>query len=115
MNPSSSTPLDAKLFAIGVLSIIAGVLFVGFMLVTQQPAYAIGMNDRSGDYILATQQLSTTSEGIVVVDSAAKRAIIYEFDYNNKALNILRQIALDQLPKPRDNETGGRSPGGRRP
>ena len=115
MNPSTSTPLDARLFAIGVLSITAGVLFVGLMLVMQQPAYAIGMNDRSGDYILATQQLSTTSEGIVVVDAAAKRVIIYEFDYNNKVLNILRQIALDQLPKPRDNEPAARPPGGRKP
>jgi hypothetical protein len=115
MNPTPSTPLDAKLFAIGVLSITAGVLFVGFMLVTQQPAYAIGMSDRSGDYILATQQLSTTSEGIVVVDAAAKRVIIYEFDYNNKVLNILRQIALDQLPKPRESETGPRPPSGRKP
>jgi hypothetical protein len=112
MNQSPSTTLDAKLFAIGVLSITAGVLFVGLMLMSQQPAYAIGMNDRSGDYILATQQLSTTSEGVVVVDSAAKRAIIYEFDYNNKAFNILRQIALDQLPKPRDNEPRARTPAG---
>jgi hypothetical protein len=115
MNPSRSTPLDTKTFAIGVLGITAGVLFVGFMLVTQQPAYGIGMSDRSGDYILATQQLSTTSEGIVVVDAAAKRAIIYEFDYNNKRLNILRQIALDQLPKPRDTDTGVRPPVGRKP
>lgn len=115
MKPSPAMPLDARLFAIGVLSITAGVLFVGFMLVTQQPAYAIGMNDRSGDYILATQQLSTTSEGVVVVDAAAKRLIVYEFDYNNKVLNIVRQIPLDQLPKPRESDAGVRPPVGRRP
>ena len=115
MNASQTTALDAKLFAIGVLSITACLLFVGLMVVTQQPAYAIGMNDRSGDYLMATQQLTNTSEGVVVVDSAAKRMIIYEFDYNTRAMNLLRQVALDQMPKPRDRDAGARAPAGRRP
>jgi hypothetical protein len=115
MNQTPATALDGKLFAIGVLGITACVLFVGFMLVTQQPAYAIGMNDRAGDYIMATQQLSTTSEGVIIIDAAAKKLIIYEFDYNNKVMNILRQVQLDQLPKPRDREAPARTPTGRRP
>jgi hypothetical protein len=27
--------------------------------------------------------------------------IIYNFDYNNRSLEILRRVYLDQLPKPR--------------
>ena len=101
MSTTPSRPLDARTFAIGVLGITACVLFVGLILMQQQPAYAIGMNDRGGDYILLTQQLSTTTEGIVVVDAAAKQVVIYNFDYNNRSLEILRRIYLDQLPKPR--------------
>lgn len=104
MSTTPSRPLDARTFAVGVLGITACVLFVGLILISQQPAQAIGMNDRGGDYILLTQQLSTTTEGIVVVDAAAKQVIIYNFDYNNRSLEILRRIYLDQLPKPRATE-----------
>jgi 5-bromo-4-chloroindolyl phosphate hydrolysis protein len=114
MSTTPSRPLDARIFAIGVLGITACVLFVGLILISQQPAYAIGMNDRGGDYIMLTQQLSTTTEGIVVVDAAAKQVIIYNFDYNNKALEILRRIYLDQLPKPRATEAEQTAPARRR-
>lgn len=92
--------LDAKTFAIGILSVTACVLFVGLVLFIQTPAQAIGMNDRGGDYIMLTQQISNTAEAIVVIDAAAKRMILYGFDYNNKQLDIIRQVWLDQLPKP---------------
>lgn len=105
MSATPSRPLDARTFAIGVLGITACVLFVGLILIAQQPAYAIGMNDRGGDYIMLTQQLSTTTEGVAVVDAAAKQVVIYSFDYNNRSLEILRRIYLDQLPKPRATDT----------
>jgi hypothetical protein len=113
MSTTPSRPLDAKVFAIGVLGITACILFVGLILVSQRPAYAIGMNDRGGDYIMLTQQLSTTTEGIVVLDAAAKQMIVYNFDYNNRSLDILRRVYLDQLPKPRATD-GQQTPAPRR-
>jgi len=100
MDPKTAHTLDGRTFAIGVLSITSCILFVGLLLVWQPPAQAVGMNDRAGDYILLTQQLSQTTEGVVVIDAAARRMIIYEFDYNDKVLNILNGAPLDQLPKP---------------
>jgi hypothetical protein len=105
MSDAAARPLDGKAFAIGVLSVTACILLVGFLLVSQTPAYAIGMNDRGGDYILLTQQRSTTSEAVVLIDAAAKRMIIYEFDYNKRTLDLLRTVPLDQLPKPRTRES----------
>ncbi len=105
MDHAPSSSLDAKALAIGVLTITACILFVGLILINQSPAYAIGMNDRGGDYIMLTQQLSDTTEGIVVIDAAAKQMIVYEYDYNNRSLDILRQVPLDQLPKARPAES----------
>jgi Na+/H+-translocating membrane pyrophosphatase len=102
MNTEQSAAVDTKTFAIGVLAVTACVLFVGFLFVSQQPAGATGMNDRGGDYVLLTQQISATTEAVVVVDAAAKQMIVYAFDYNNKTLEILQRTGLDQLPKPRD-------------
>lgn len=96
---------DSRTLATGVLGITACLLFVGLILVAQPTARAIGMNDRGGDYIMLTQQLSSTTEGIVVIDAAAKQMIVYAFDYNTKTLEILRQVPLEQLPKPRDRAT----------
>lgn len=107
MRPASPTTIDGKTFGIGVLSVTACILFVGLMLLLTQPArpaHAIGMNDRGGDYIMLTQQLSNSSEGIVVIDAAAKRMIVYAFDYNNRVLEIVQRVPLHRLPKPRDDE-----------
>lgn len=104
--------IDGKTLGIGVLSVTAAILFVGLMLVSNQPprqAQAIGMNDRAGDYIMLTQQLSTTTEAVVVIDAAAKQMIAYEFDYNNKVLEILQRVNLADMPKPgRANNNDGR-------
>jgi hypothetical protein len=112
---SPQTHIDGRTFAIGVLSVTACMLFVGFLLVTtlSTPASAVGTSDRSGDYIMVTQQLSTSQEGIVLLDSAAKRMIVYGYDYNRKQLLPLSGFSLDQLHGPaRENapRAKGRQP-----
>ena len=108
------TTIDGRTLAIGVLSVTACILFVGFLLVTTftTPAHAIGMNDSAGDYKVATQQLTTSSEGVVVIDAAAKRLIVYGFDYNRKQLVPLSTFELERLqaPAPPDARGGGRRP-----
>jgi hypothetical protein len=105
MTTTTVNRLSPVQLATGALGLTACALFVALILVTQPAAQAIGMNDRGGDYIMLTQQLSSTTEGVVVIDAAAKQMIIYAFDYNTKTLEILRQVPLDQLPKPRDRGT----------
>lgn len=99
-----SRVVDVRTFAIGVLSVTACVLFVGLLLVANQPtpAYGIGQSDRGGDYVMLTQQLTTSTEGLVVVDAAAKKLILYGFDYNRKSLTIVDGFNLDRLRKPRE-------------
>jgi hypothetical protein len=106
MNANQTQAIDGKTFAIGVLTVTACILFIGFLLVGNaaiRPAYGFAMNDRGGDYILMTQQLSNSNESLVVIDAAAKRMIVYVFDYNDKALEILTPpVDLSQMPKPSD-------------
>lgn len=97
---SRPNTIDGKLFAIGVLSVTACVLFVGFLLVSMMPspAYAGGQNDRGGDYLMLTQQIDDSVEGIVVIDAASKRLVMYAFDYNRKNIKPLARFRLDRLP-----------------
>jgi len=106
MNEPQTQPVDAKLLGIGVLSVTACVLLVGLILVLIQPtpAQANGENDRAGDYIMATQQLSTSTDAIVVIDAAARQMIFYGFDYNDRTLQILQRVNLASMPKPRPPE-----------
>lgn len=94
--------VDGKTFAIGILSVTATILFVGFLVVTMlpTPASAIGQSDRGGDYIMLTQQLTTSNEGIVIIDAAAKRLIVYGYDYNRKQIVPMSWFELEQLQKP---------------
>lgn len=106
MTQQNSRPLDTQTFAIGVLSVTACVLFVGLVLAISQPknAYAIGQSDRAGDYIMLTQQLTTSQEGVVVVDGAVDRLILYAFDFNNKRLEMLDGLELARLRGDRSTE-----------
>lgn len=113
---TTASPLDARTFAIGILSVTACVLFVGLVLVISSPrqALATGQSDRGGDYIMITQQLSNSLEGIVVIDAAAKQLNLYALDDNFKKFQVLqRGFPLDQLPGSRQD---GQPPAsGRRP
>jgi hypothetical protein len=98
---ATQTTIDGKTLAIGVLSITACILFVGLLMVTMMPAsaYAIGQTDRAGDYIMLTQQLSSSQEGVVVIDAASRQMTLYALNISNKQLQVLQQnIPLSQLP-----------------
>lgn len=92
--------LDARTFAIGILSVTATVLFVGLlMLANAKPAYGIGMSDRAGDYIMVTMQISNSMEGVAILDAAAKRMNVYALEPNTKKIGIIEQnVRLEQLP-----------------
>lgn len=100
MTPRPSGPIDGKTFVIGVLSVTACILFIGFMLITTQSAQAVGMNDEAGDYKMLTMQINRSTELVVITDAAAERAIFYGFDYSQKRLEMLATIPLKDLPKP---------------
>lgn len=95
-------PLDGKSLAIGVLSVTAAVFLAAFLLLTTltKPAQAIGMNDSGGDYKMLTQQLTSSQEGIVIMDLAAQRMVLYGFDYSRKELMPLSGFELKDLRKP---------------
>lgn len=98
---ATATPLDGKSLAIGVLSVTACVLFVGYVLLLASPrsAYAIGTSDRGGDYVMVTQQLSNSQEAVVLIDAAARRMNVYGYDFNQKVLRAIDlNIELDKLP-----------------
>ncbi len=97
----SSQTVDTRTFTIGVLSVTATVLFVGLMMLMMQPptANAIGMNDRGGDYIMCTQQLTTSQEGLLVIDAAAERMILYAYDFNQRRMQMFDGFELNRLLK----------------
>lgn len=110
-----AAPVDNRSLAIGVLSITACVLLVGYVLVTllPVPSYAIGQNDRAGDYIVATQQLTNTTEGLVVIDSATQRMIVYGYNFTTRQLVPIDFIRLDILPGAKRNDQPVTNPPGK--
>ncbi len=105
-------PIDGQTFAIGVLTVTASVLLVGFVLVSITPRQALGVGqlDRGGDYIMLTQQISNSQEAVVIVDAASKRLNMYHLDANTRKLGmILQGLPLDRLPgNQRERDSGGR-------
>jgi ethanolamine utilization microcompartment shell protein EutS len=104
---TTRTTIDEKTFAIGILTVTACILLAALLLITMQPAYAIGQLDRGGDYIMLTQQLSNSQEGVIIIDAASRQMTLYAFNGANRQLQLLHQnIPLDQMPGARRNEPG---------
>lgn len=111
IDPNAARGVDGKALAIGVLSITACVLLVGYIIMaaTPRPALAVSETDRAGDYVLTTQQIFNSQAGVVVIDAASKRMNMYLLDANNRKLVLLvRGIQLDALPgsRERDGQAG---------
>lgn len=93
--------IDGRTFAIGVLSVTACILFTGLVLMVSQPrtALASGEVDRGGDYIMATIKLDTNAEGLLVLDSAARRMNMYFANVSQKKLQLIQNnVPLDKMP-----------------
>jgi hypothetical protein len=87
---------DNKNLTIGILSITGVILLVAVIILTSmpQPAQAIGMIDRGGDYIIVTGQFTENSEVIYITDAAAKRMIMYSYEPTTRELTLWDAIDL---------------------
>ncbi len=91
---------DSKNLAIGVLSITAVILLAAVILVTsgsQNPAQAVGMLDRGGDYIMVTAQFSENDEIVYITDAAAQVTNVYNYDTTRRELILWDQMDLKRV------------------
>lgn len=74
--------IDAKTFAIGVLSITAVILMVGLMLVGTAPrtATASEVSTIAGDFTLGVGQVTRDTELLYVIDNVTQRLLVYGFN-----------------------------------
>ncbi len=74
--------MHAKDLTIGVLSTTAVVLLVGLILLHAQPepAYASGMGDRGGDYIMVSGAMWEQQELLYVFNTAKNKMMVYWYD-----------------------------------
>ncbi len=89
--------MDQKNFAIGVLSTTAVIMLVGLVLVTSrpEPALAAGMTATGGDYIMSVGTTPQTDEEyLYVVDVPAQKMIVYRFDANKAAVDVIQAVDL---------------------
>ena len=103
MNMQSATGKD---FTIGVLSVTAVVLFVGLIIINHvapQQAYASGQGGMTGDYVVSTARLDTTTEVLFVTDSVAQEMNMYGFIPGRGVIELVQKFdlrALDALNQP---------------
>ena len=72
---------------------------------TPNSAYAIGQSDRGGDYIMLTQQLTNSQEGVAVIDAASRQLMLYAFNGSNRQLQVMQgPVDLTTLPGARPEE-----------
>lgn len=88
--------MNDRNLTIGILSITATILLAAVLVVTSlpQPAQAIGMIDRGGDYIIVTGQFTQNSEVVYITDGAARRMIMYSYETTTRTLTLWDAIDL---------------------
>jgi len=109
--------MDQKNFAIGVLSTTAAIMLVGLILVTTSPVpvAASGMTVSGGDYILTVGTTpQTDQEFLYLIDVPLQKMLVYRFDANRSAVEIVQGIDLSVF-RQTPGQGGGPSPGRRQP
>jgi hypothetical protein len=112
---------NSKNFAIGMLSVTAVVLFVGLVIVqhvSPPPAYASGQGGITGDYVVSTARLDSTTEVLFVADTVAQEMNMYAFIPAAGAIELVQKFdlrALDRINQPPKDaqERGNRRERGR--
>ena len=84
--------MDKKTFAIGVMSIIATILFVGNLMPVQQAQAATSIKDR--DYQLATAKSVKGGEVLYVIDN--RTGFVAAFAWDNAA-RAFKPMAIESL------------------
>lgn len=103
--------MDQKNFAIGVLSTTAAIMLVGLVLIGSQPATvdAAGMTASGGEYIMTIGTTPQTDEEyLYVIDTGMQKMLVYRFDANKAAVDMVQGIDLSQF-----RQTTGQPPAGR--
>ena len=91
--------MDAKNLSIATLTITAVVLVAALAMLGSagsNDAYARGMNDRGGNYIMATQAILPNSEVLLVINAAKQQLNLYTLNSTTRALELKDSIRLDQ-------------------
>lgn len=91
---------DNQNLAIGVLTIMAAVLFVGTVFSTaggRSEAMAFGQLDRGGDYILLTGQFTENRELLYVTDAAARRLNVYSYETSTRQFVLWDSVDLARM------------------
>ena len=104
--------MNSKDFALGILSTTAVILLVGIFVIHSrpQPAYASGMTDRAGRYVMTVGSVTINDEELVfVIDTNAKKMISYRFDTRQRKAHIVSGVDLASLSDGAgQSKTGGK-------
>ncbi len=87
--------MNSKDFAIGLLTTTATILFVGLLIIgsRSQSAFAGGMTDDNGPYVITVSTLTSGNEEVVLVLNAPEEKLIaYRFDAARRELAVLDGI-----------------------
>ena len=85
--PYEINPMDKKTFTIGILSLMALILFVANLLAPLPRASAnFAIKDR--DYTAVTALIQSNDEGLYVVDNRTGKMLLFAYNPNIKSLEL---------------------------
>lgn len=88
--------MDRKWIAVGVMAVITIGLAVLLGQVLQSPQEAFAQGGRYSNYVTGTATFGPSAQAFVVIDTANRRVIFYEYNINKK---VLSPTTTDQLPR----------------
>jgi hypothetical protein len=89
--------MDAKNFAIGILSVTAAILLTTVVLLSvlaPKPVQGFAMLDQGSGYTMYTSQVDESRENLTIISHQAGLMNIYRYEINTSRLAPLQQIPL---------------------
>lgn len=104
--------MNAKDFAIGVLSVTAAILLTTVVLLSvlaPKPVQAFAQVDHGNGYTMLTVQVDESHENLCIINHQAGLMNIYRYDINTSKLARIQQIPLPLIQAtPAAPPAGGR-------
>ena len=116
MDSENNGRLDAKTFAIGVLSITAAILLVGVIIIGSTPRNAVadGIGSEFNDFTIAVGKVGPDEGALYVIDNVSQQLLTYTVERKTGAVKLSDKYSLAIQPPASGNQPGSSGSGSRR-
>ena len=87
---------DIAIVLLTVTAVILSILLFSNYSTGTKVAYAGNTPVKQGDYIMSTNQISNSTDALIITDIEARRMNVYQTNINNRSIELIDRVNLER-------------------